>query len=219
MGTNKPAARKAAAQRIIFVVACVLVGEWAFPPMFGRQPWAFSALVVAILVFGFLTHRALKETPRDVGLRMDNFAYSMLLLVPPMLFFILVAAFLGHKLGSLGMPPSPGWHQIRNYLWLLWWGLLQQYALHAIINRQAQILWGKGFRSIIVVGFIFAGLHLPNTVLMLATLAGGLIWAYVYQRTPNLFALALSHSVMTVVLIWALPLSLLHGLRVGAGYH
>jgi len=149
---------------------------------------------------------------------MDNFAHALLLLGPPMFFSMLVLAFLGYRFGSLGMPTSVGWHHVRNYLWLFWWGLLQEYALQAIVNRQAQILWGKGLRSIFIVAVIFAALHLPNTVLMLATLAGGLIWAYVYQHAPNLFALALSHSAMTVALIWALPPSLLHSLRVGASY-
>ncbi len=219
MGINQTGARNAAAGRIILVVACVLVAEWVFPPLFGRRPWAFSILVLAVLVFGFLIHRTLKETPRNLGFRIDNFALSLRLLWPSMLFFTLVLAVLGYKFGSLGTPASISWPYIRNYLWLLWWGLLQQYALQAIVNRQAQILWGKGFRSIFFTGLIFAALHMPNTVLMLATLVGGIIWAYVYQRAANLFALALSHSIMTVILIWALPPSLLHSLRVGAGYH
>lgn len=219
VGINQTGARKAAAGRIILMVACVLIAEWVFSPLFGRRSWAFSILIVAILVFGFFTHCALKETPRDLGLRMDTFAYAMRLLLPPMFVSILILASLGYKFGSLRMPPSLTWHHIRNYLWLLWWGLLQQYALQAIVNRQAQILWGKGLRSIFFIGLIFAAVHLPNIVLMLATLIGGLIWAYVYQRAANLFALALSHSAMTVVLAWALPPSLLHSLRVGAGYH
>ncbi len=216
---NGTAARKSAAGRICFVVACVLVGEWIFPLFFGRQPWAFSSIVVAILAFGFLTHHALKETLRDVGVRMDNFAHSIRLLGPPMLISILVLALLGYKFGSLGMPASIGWHSVRNCLWLLWWGLLQEYALQAIVNRQAQIIWGRGFLSIIFVGLVFAALHLPNVTLTIATFAGGLIWAHVYQRVPNLFALALSHSAMTMVLIWTLPPSLLHSLRVGVGFY
>ncbi len=217
--TRQGTGRRRAAWRIICIVACICIAEWIFPPLFGRRPWAFSILVLAILTFGVLTHRALKETPRELGFRMDNFLHSVLLLALPMLLSALVLAFLGYRLGSLRMPHSPGWYHIRNYAWLLWWALLQQYALQAIVNRQAQILWGHGFRSIVLVGLIFSALHVPNAVLMIATLAGGLIWAYIFQRAPNLFALALSHSVMTVVLIWALPPPLLHSLRVGAGYY
>ncbi len=219
MGISQESGRSAALLRIVFVVACVLIAEWILPPLFGRQRWAFSILVVVVLAFGFLTHRALNETRQELGIRLDNFMRSIFLLAVPMLVSILVLGLLGHLFGSLGMPQSSGWRHFGNYVWLFWWGLLQQYALQAIVNRQAQILWGKGFRSILLVGFIFAALHLPNIALMVATLAGGLIWAYVFQRAPNLLALALSHSLMTVVLMWALPPSLLHSLRVGAGYY
>ena len=59
---------------------------------------------------------------------------------------------------------------------------------------------------------------MPNPWLMLATFAGGVVWAAVYQRAPNLPALALSHSLMTLALIWTLPPSTLKGLRVGFNY-
>jgi membrane protease YdiL (CAAX protease family) len=209
--------RAGAARRIIFVVACVLIAEWIIPRIFGRSPWAFSVLILCVLASGILTHRNFKEKPRDLGLRMDNFARALLLLSVPLLLSIFVLAALGYKWGSLRMPTSL--YHIRNYGWLIWWALLQQYALQAIINRQAQIIWGQGFRSIMVVGLIFSMLHLPNAVLMVATLVGGIIWAYAYQRAPNLLALALSHSIMTVALLWALPAHLLHSLRVGAGYY
>jgi membrane protease YdiL (CAAX protease family) len=208
-----------AVRRISFVLACVLIAEWIFPRIFGGSPWAFSVMVLCILFFGFLAHRAFKEKTRDLGLRMDNFARALLLLSVPMLLSIFVLAALGYGWGSFGMPISSGWRHIRNYGWLIWWALLQQYALQAIINRQAQIIWEQGSRSIAVVALIFSMLHLPNAVLMVATLVGGAIWAYVYQRAPNLFALAFSHSIMTVALVWAIPPSLLHGLRVGAGYY
>ncbi len=212
--------RKAAASRIAFVVFWVLLAEWAFPLMFGRRPWAFGMMIFAVLAFGFLCHRALNETAREIGLRIDNFLHAARLLVPPMLFFVIALALIGYGVGSLAMPRlSAAWFRIRAFLWLVWWGLLQQYALQAIVNRQAQILWGKGVRSISAVALIFALLHMPNLALALVTFAGGLVWAFVYQRAPNLPALALSHSTMTVALVWALPPWLLHGLRVGAGYY
>jgi len=209
-----------AAKRIAFIVLCVLAAEWAFPLLFGRRPWAFSVPIAVILVFGFLSHRALHERAPELGLRLDNFLYAARLLGAPMLLALIALIAIGYGNGSIGMPRlSADWHRARTLSWLLWWALLQQYALQAIVNRQAQIIWGKGARSISMVALIFASLHLPNLPLMFATFAGGLVWASVYQRAPNLIALALSHSIMTVALIWALPPSMLHGLRVGAGYY
>jgi hypothetical protein len=52
-------------------------------------------------------------------------------------------------------------------------------------------------------------------MLALATLIGGFIWAAVYQRQANLFALALSHTIASISLAIALPPNLLNNLRVG----
>ena len=98
------------------------------------------------------------------------------------------------------------------------WGLVQQYVLQGFINRRAQLLWGPSWFSILLVAVIFAGLHLPNPWLTMITFAGGVIWAAVYQRAPNIFALAVSHSVMTWVLVSTLPASALNHLRIGFKY-
>jgi membrane protease YdiL (CAAX protease family) len=212
--------RTAAALRIAFVVLCVLVAEWVFPSLLGHRHWTFNLPIVVIVAFGFLTHRALDEKVPELGFRLDNFFHAVRLLAPPMFLIIVALVLIGYAMRSLGTPrPFTGWQNLQTVLWLFWWGLLQQYALQAIINRQAQIIWGRGSRSLFVVALIFAALHLPNAPLVLATFAGGCVWAFVYQRAPNLLALALSHCIMTLALVWTLPPSLLHGLRVGAGYY
>ncbi len=98
------------------------------------------------------------------------------------------------------------------------WGLIQQYVLQGFINRRAQIIWGSNWLSIILVPLIFGTLHLPNPWLTLLTFAGGIVWAAVYQKAPNLFALAVSHSLMTWVLISTLPPAALNHLRIGFKY-
>lgn len=202
------------------MVLCVLLAEWVFPPLLGHHHWTFNLPIVVIVAFGFLTHRALDEKAPELGLRLDNFYHAVRLLAPPMFLIIVVLVLIAYAVGSLRMPRlSADWQHLRTVLWLLWWGFLQQYALQAIINRQAQAIWGKGVRSLFAVALVFAALHLPNAPLVLATFVGGCVWAFVYQRAPNLVALALSHCVMSMALICTLPPALLHGMRVGAGYY
>jgi membrane protease YdiL (CAAX protease family) len=116
-----------------------------------------------------------------------------------------------------------GFRSEKLYLWqwVVWlpvWGLVQQYVLQGFINRRAQIIWGRGARSVLLVALLFALLHLPNPLLSVATFLGGVIWAIVYQRAPNLFALALSHALMSLLLATSLPASALNSLRVGIRY-
>jgi len=98
------------------------------------------------------------------------------------------------------------------------WGLVQQYVLQGFINRRAIIVFGRGWLSVLLVAAIFAALHFPNAWLAVATFVGGFVWAAVYQRAPNIFALALSHSLMTWVFISTTPAWALHHLRIGFSY-
>lgn len=205
---------------ISFVIFCTLVAEWAILPLFGRSFLIGSIPVFIAFAFMFLSHRAHRETARDIGFRADNFPKALALLAVPMLATTLFL----YALCWLMWRPTPirlslvGWQILLTLFWLFLWGLLQQYALQGFINRRAQMFWGKGWQSILFVALVFALLHLPNLPLALATFAGGLLWAAVYQRAPNLYALALSHCLMTVALISTIPNELLHGMRVGFNY-
>lgn len=204
---------------VSLVVLCVLVAEWAVLPLFGRNLLAGLVPVCAAFALMLLSHRARRESAREVGWRLDNLGRALLLLLPPMVAAALFLALVGWLCGSLrlgeiraGRPPA------LTYFWMFLWGLLQQYPLQGFINRRAQMVWGRGARTTLFVASVFALLHLPNPWLMLATFCGGLLWAWAYQRAPNLFALAFSNSLMTALLVMTVPYSSLGGMRVGYGY-
>jgi len=212
--------RALAAWEIVSVVSSILIAEWMLASAAG-----FSKLVAAIpvlLAFAVVisSHRVRKETLRDIGFRFDNFLRAMAMLLAPMMVVLglcLVGAW------RLGAPIDFfRWHSNRYLLTQLvlgfTWGLLQQYVLQGFLNRRAMLLFGPGLLSILVVAAIFALLHLPNPWVTAITFVGGLVWATVYQRAPNLFALALSHSIMTWFIVSTLPQSFLRHLRVGFGY-
>jgi membrane protease YdiL (CAAX protease family) len=204
---------------ISLVVLCVLVAEWAVLPLFGRNYLVGLIPVGAAFALMLLSHRARRESAREVGWRVDNIGRALTLLLPPMLAAALFLVLVGWLRGSLRLGGvRAGWATTATYFWLFVWGLTQQYPLQGFINRRAQMLWGCGARSTVFVASVFALLHLPNPWLTLATFCGGLLWAWVYQRAPNLIALALSHSLMTVVLVTTVPYSALGGMRVGYGY-
>jgi len=57
--------------------------------------------------------------------------------------------------------------------------------------------------------------HLPNLTLALLVLIAAIVWAWVYERAPNLWALGLSHGLLSLVLMHSLPLRFLHSMSVG----
>lgn len=207
--------RMLAAWEIASVTLSFLIAEWVVPP-FARRSLLVGAIPLCLaLALMVLSQRERGETARDIGWRMDNFGKALAALALPMLGFAILIVALGWF--------TKGFRTDKVYLWqwLAWlpvWALIQQYALQGFINRRAQILFGQGMGSIVLVGCLFAVLHLPNPWLSGATFVGGLIWGGVYQRYPNLPALAISHTLMSLALVWALPPSMMSNLRVGFRY-
>jgi membrane protease YdiL (CAAX protease family) len=212
--------RQLAAWEITSIVSSMLIAEWIAASVAGG-----SRLIVAIpitLAFAFMivSHRLRKETLHNLGFRFDNFLQSGLLLLLPMVLVAVVCFALGRWFG--GQTNFQRWHIGTPIIVQLalgfGWGLAQQYVLQGFINRRAQLVLGKGWLSVLLVAAVFSALHLPNVWLVVATFTGGVVWAVVYQRAPNLFALAVSHSLMTWVIVSTLPPSALHHLRIGFKY-
>ncbi|HEX8136586.1 MAG TPA: CPBP family intramembrane glutamic endopeptidase [Pyrinomonadaceae bacterium] len=206
------AERALAAWEIASVTASFLIAAWLVLPFAGNNKLIRAIPITIAFIFMIASHRAHKESAREVGWRVDNLPEALRMLLLPTLCTIVLILLLGWWLGSLRLE----WSQLRpRFLWLPAWGLLQQYVMQGFVNRRAQIIWGKGWPGILLVGAIFAVLHLPNLWLTVATFAGGLILAYVYQRVPNLLALALAHGLVSLLLVSTLPTTALHSMRVG----
>ncbi|MDX6559508.1 MAG: hypothetical protein QOF72_2557 [Blastocatellia bacterium] len=212
--------RALAAWEVASVVSSILIAEWILSAAPGRSRFVIAAPIVLAFVLMISSHRLRAETLRDLGFRFDNFLRAGKLLILPMVLTAVSCLAVGWWFG--GEVNFLRWHAGRplgGQLMLgFGWGLLQQYVLQGFINRRAQIIWGQGWLSVLLVATIFGGLHLPNPWLSVVTFAGGAIWAAVYQKAPNLFALAVSHSLMTWVIVSTLPGSALNHLRIGFKY-
>ncbi|MBV8855660.1 MAG: CPBP family intramembrane metalloprotease [Acidobacteria bacterium] len=211
--------RALAAWEIVAASASALAAEWVVGTLSGRGRLLLLIPVTTAVVFMLLSHRARGESAREVGWRLDNFAEAARLLAAPMLVVSALLVGFGWYAGTLDFGRWEGGQTIMGVPGLsLIWGPLQQYALQGFINRRAQVALGRGSSSVLLVAFLFALFHLPNPWLTFATFAGGLLWAWVYQRAPNILAVGVSHSLMTWVMISSVPAGALHNLRVGFKY-
>jgi membrane protease YdiL (CAAX protease family) len=214
-----PSDRALAAWEILSLLVSVLIAEWVIFSIGRGNNYLLAVSVAIALAFMILSHRIRSESLKDIGWRLDTFfAAAKLLLLPTVVPTIVLLA-IGWYASSINFFRWDGGSSIFGAPALgICWGLLQQYALQGFVNRRAQVAWGRGWLSITIVALFFAALHFPNPLLSLATFAGGLLWAWVYQHAPNLLALGLSHGLMTWVLISTVPPAALQNLRVGFKY-
>jgi hypothetical protein len=151
--------------------------------------------LVAILVWGGYVLWRVMNT-RGIadawGFRRDNFAAAC---YPCSFFSITATAILfmyGSLLGRSGIPPT---FWIVLLLYLLY-GLAQQFALQILITKNLRDIVRSQPLRILLATSLFSAAHFPDHRLMGLTFPAGLVFTWIFERHPNLWAVGISHGLL-----------------------
>lgn len=208
-----PFSRRVALCEIGCLLFCMELIMWIVPLMPNAR-MAYAGLAALIVVLLAVTHLRDRATARELGLRFDNFLPALAWISVRLAPFIAAILLVGAAAQSLRFGE-------RFYGMLLsvpLWALLQQYMLFVFVHRRLRVVLGEGRRAVFVTAALFALFHLPNPVLTLACAIAGFIWARAYERSPNLFANAFTHTVASALIANSLPHWLLKNMVVGTNH-
>ena len=204
---------------IVSVLGSVLLSVWALVPMYPQSRWPvlLPAALAGWLIFN--SQRLRGESWRDVGFRAEGFGRACKLLALPVLLALAVMCLIGWKLNSF----QRSTHFAINLFIAPLWGIVQQYITQGFLYRRVRSLLVTSpieqrtqiRKAIWLSAACFAFVHLPNLTLTLLTLVAGLLWSWVYERAPNLWALGLSHGLLSFVLMHSMPAWFLQSMSIG----
>lgn len=214
--------RAVAGLEVASVVASVFLTLWLIIPLQPQQRWltAIPGLLALALVVN--SHRVRGERFSEIGFSRRHFGRAIRLVALPTLLACAILGAIGYATASFHRTS----HFWSSLLVLPVWAVTQQYVLQAFIYRRMRTVCSSNSAApdeqrrqanlaILATAVIFALTHAPNLALMLLTLVGALLWCWVYERAPNLWALGLSHAVISLMLMTSLPPWLLPSMSVG----
>jgi membrane protease YdiL (CAAX protease family) len=210
MSTRDP---RAARVELAAMMVLLLSYMWLWQSLF---PGHFAVVCLLYFGLGIAAHLRRGETPREIGLRLDNVGRSardVMIYVGPL---IAIPILIGLWLDTTRFPPPSEW--ALGLPKRLLWATAQQYGLLAFFYRRSDEVFAGTWPPILAAAGAFAILHLPNPFLTVATFGLGALSCWLYRRQPNLLVLGVTHAIMSLAISRSLPLDVTYGMRVGPGF-
>ncbi len=200
----------AAALEVPLLFAGILAYIWRWHHTF---PHAWMALWAVILI----SHVLHRDTLQRLGLGRMDFRNSAQWVLPLSLVLYLPMLLYGYEHGRFELL-RPTWGSLILLVGYGSWCAFQQYLTQSYFNnRLMTVIRNRHVRSALI-GIMFSATHIPNLILMVATLVAGFVFAEVFTRYRNIWPLALAQAVGGLLLATISPEALIHHMRVGPGY-
>jgi len=170
---------------------------WLILPLYYQ--WVRILCAIPILLFFVYSNHMNKGSLKDLGFRLDNWHESFKI----MLIFTLITIPVSYVIWHFFFPvnnyfyyDSAFWRKLFTYPF---WSLFQQYIFLAFFfRRYRDIFFPHTSMAILFSALTFSMVHIPTPPLILFCFVAGIIWAGTYNKYPNLFTIAISHSILAI---------------------
>jgi hypothetical protein len=170
---------------------------------------------VAMLAWVAVSARRSHYTFAELGVGKTGFRES--LWIVPLTIIVSVGmvsgAWLAGSLHGLLGARTPLWHSLIYIVW----SLVQEFLTMSFIFVRLEDAFAAT-RAIFFTAALFCLAHIPNLLLMAATLPMALGFCWFFRRFRNIYPIALSHALLGLTLSMTLSGALTHYMRVGAAY-
>jgi len=105
-----------------------------------------------------------------------------------------------------------------SFLAYIVWALMQQFILQDFFLLRLLRITPARSGAVIAAAVLFAIAHIPNPLLVVATLVWGVAACALFLRYRNLYMLGVAHAIFGMCLAVTIPAAIQHDMRVGIGY-
>ena len=198
------------AGEVLAVYAAILLYIWRWQD---AHPFLWLPLLGAVIFSQWLYGDALEE----MGLTGREFRACARASFPVLLVVVaagILYSFWAHEMALRLASPRAALMFLGYFVWCSF----QQYLTQSYFHRRLmRVVRSPHLRSFII-GLLFAGAHIPNPLLMAVTFAGGVVFAEIFFRHPNIWPLAFVQALAGLLIGTLSPPWIIHGMRVGPGY-
>ncbi len=179
----------------------------------GRAQWLLGAIALAFI---FLVALRSRPTAEQLGLRVTGMRHALWIVA-----LAAIAAVLGvwisvrlHTFHAVFRNHAVEW----GFLAYIAWALVQQFILQNFFLARLLRIAPTRTLAVVSAGLLFALAHVPNPLLVAATVVWGMVACALFLRYRNLYVLAVAHAVLGMCLVVTVPNTVHHHMRVGLGY-
>ena len=195
---------------VLAVFAAILLYIWRWQ---ATHPFLWIPMLAAVLFSQWFY----RDTLEEMGLTGREFRpcarASLLVLAVVIVAYVFYGLWAHESVARLASPRV--WLTFAGYLV---WCSFQQYLTQSYFHRRLMKVMRSPHLRSFAIGLLFAGAHIPNPVLMAATFTGGVVFAEIFTRHPNIWPLAFVQAVAGLLIGALAPPWIIHSMRVGPGY-